>query len=456
MPAGRPHPGDVGQLRCDALDDRGAGVGTLSDLRLHIAGALEGETVQVTIEHLSPHGAHGWGRLDGVVEASPLRVRPVCPAHGSCGGCPLQHLSYEAQVRWKTQLVANALAQAPALRGVATLPCVPAPRPLGYRNQAKYVYGAAPGGPPVLGAYLPRSHRLVDMAGCRVLEAPLDAVAGVIRERAAAHGLPPYDERTRAGLLRHVVARANATGEVLVTLVTAHDRWADARAFADEIRAAAPAVIGVVQNVNATPGNQLYGDDERPLAGRSSLKDAIGSTQVELSSRSFFQLNRDVAALAYDAIRSAAAGVSPGCVVDAYAGAGGIAFTLAPIARRVVAIEQNGAATAAAAAFARLRGEERVRFVTGDVAEHLTAVGAADVVVLNPPRAGCARQVLAATAGLRPRMVAYLSCNPDSLVRDLVALAGHGLATRTVTPYDMLPHTAHVEALALLAPAQAP
>jgi 23S rRNA (uracil1939-C5)-methyltransferase len=173
---------------------------------------------------------------------------------------------------------------------------------------------------------------------------------------------------------------------------------------------------------------------------------------VRLGPRSFAQANRLVAGRAYQDIVAAAARLgSIDRVVDAYAGAGGIALALAPLAREVVAIEENPAACATAQAFLAERGPGRnVRIVIGDVADHLAQVGTAELVVLNPPRKGCSPAVLEAVVQLRPRLVAYLSCSPDSLARDLAALARLGLRTVSVTPYDMLPHTPHVEALALL------
>lgn len=433
---------------CAGLDERGAATAPLGGARLHVAGALPGERVRAVIEHVSPHRpGRAWARLARVLRASPERVAPVCPAYGPCGGCPLQHLDYPAQVRWKGERVAEALARAPALAGVPVAPCVPSPRPLGYRNQAKYVYGPDAGGRTVLGAYVPRTHAIVDMAGCRVVEPVLDEVAAAVRDVLAAAAVPPFDERARTGLLRYVVLRASAAGEVLATLVSARPDLPGAEGLAGRLRAAHPAVAGVVLNVNPTAGNVLFGSDERILDGRGTIEDALGPARVALAPRSFFQINRAVAARAYDEIRRAVAARAPGGrVVDAYAGAGGIAFTLAGEAREVVALEENAAATALAA----WRAPANVRFVTGDVAAHLGALGPAEVVVLNPPRSGCAPAVLAQVARLSPRLVAYLSCHPGTLARDLAVLAGAGLRPTTVLPLDMLPHTPHVEALALV------
>jgi 23S rRNA (uracil1939-C5)-methyltransferase len=379
-------------------------------------------------------------------------VEPVCPAYGPCGGCPLQHLDYQAQVRWKGQRVKEALARYPALAGVPVAGCVSSERVLGYRNQAKYVYGRdQTSGRLVLGAYLPRSHAVVDMAGCRVVEPALDDVAGALRELLEARAVAPFDEVKRTGLLRYVALRANAAGQVLVALVAARP-WPDAEGLARELRQRAPRVSGVVLNLNAAHGNALFGEEERLLDGQSVLEDEIGPARVELASRSFFQLNRETAGRAYHDLQQAAAALGPlERAVDAYAGAGGIAFSLAPWAAEVVAIEENAAATGAAEAFAR-RHRLPVRFVTADAALALGQIPAADLVVLNPPRGGCAPEVLAAVGRLRPRLTAYLSCHPGTLARDLDVLDRLGLRAREVQPYDMLPHTPHVEALALVSP----
>ncbi len=446
--------GQTLSLACDDLDDEGAGTALRDGVRVHVAAALPGERVLATVTHVSSHRPEAWARLDSIEEPSPSRRAPACAAYGSCGGCVLQHFDVAAQLAWKAARVRRALAAHAALRDVPAGEAVPSPRALGYRNRSKLV-AAARGRGVVLGAFAPRSHDVIDLAGCRVSEAPLEELTAALRVLLAEGGVTPYDERTFAGDLRHVVLRANDAGQVLAVFVVARPGTAGIAALARRLRDAHPNVVGVVENVNRTRGNVIYGDEEQPLEGAATIEDRVGGVRLRLSAGAFFQANRDVAALAYAAIARAVA-VRPGDrIVDAYCGVGGIALTLARGAQSaegidILGIEEHAGAIADATAGAELNDARGARFVAGDVAVRLREVSRADVVVLNPPRKGCGPAVVAEVVRLQPRAIAYLSCDPDTLARDLAALAERGYRTRSVTPFDMLPHTPHVEALAVL------
>jgi 23S rRNA (uracil1939-C5)-methyltransferase len=444
-----PRDGETLSLTCDDLDDEGAGTATIGGTRVHVAAALPGERVAATVTHVSSHRSHAWARLDLIEHASPDRRPPACAAYGSCGGCVLQHLDVAAQLAWKATRIARALAAHPALAGAPVSTGVASPRALGYRNRSKLVC-AARAGRALLGAFAPRSHDVVDLAGCRVAEAPLEELAGALRELLAESDVAAYDERTFTGELRHVVLRSNHAGNVLAVLVVARRDVPGVAALARRLRALRPEVVGVVENVNRTRGNVIFGDEEHALDGATTLEERVGDVHLRLSPRAFFQANRDVAALAYAALAREVA-VRPGeRVVDAYCGVGGIALTLARAAGEVVGIEEHAAAIDDAAASAALNGITNARFVAGDVAVCLRDVPRADVVVLNPPRKGCGAAALTEVTRLQPRVIAYLSCDPNTLARDLAALAERRYVVRGVTPFDMLPHTPHVEALAIL------
>ncbi len=440
--------GDRLTLTCTALDADGAGVGIWEGVRVHVAGALPDERVQATVAHRSPHRPDAWASLESIEEPAAGRVSPVCPGYGQCGGCVVQHLAYDRQLVWKWERVANQVIGQPALQSVVVAPCVASPRPLGYRNRAKLVY-ARHGETTVLGAYAPRTHQVVNLAGCKISEDPLDAVAGALLSCLQTHEVVPYDEQLAEGLLRYAVLRANHLGEVLVTLVTAQREWPTGPALGRALMAAASQVGGVVQNVNPSRGNAIYGPEDVPLAGAAHLIDKVGTVHVRLSPTAFFQVNREVAGLLYADVLAACALTGTERVVDCYSGVGGVALTLASRAAEMIGIEEHPSAVEDALASAALNHATRTRFVQGDVAARLRELDAADVIVLNPPRRGCSPAVLAEVARLNPRTVAYVSCAPDTLVRDLTVLAGKGLTVQSIRPYDMLPQTPHVEALAI-------
>jgi 23S rRNA (uracil1939-C5)-methyltransferase len=454
------------ELAITGLDESGAGLAEHEHLLVHVARALPHERVSANLVHTSPHQRpdgrrDAWADLEDVVVASADRVAPVCAGYGRCGGCVLQHLSIEGQRTWKRGRVETALTTVlAAATGAATPPtvaaCVPSPKSVGYRNQAKYVVGRDERGRLILGAYAPRSHHVVDLAGCLLGESPQDAIAVWLRNWLEARAIPPFDERTRTGIIRYVVIRTNEPGEALVTLVTAKIDFPDVGELAQALRDAFPVVVGVVQNVNSTTGNVIFGAEERVIAGAGTITESFGGTSIDIGPRAFLQINRGVAITAYEAIRaalvSASGGQRFGRIVDVHSGVGAIAFSLADLAEEVVAIEVNVAATAAGAAAASRAQKHRVRFVNQDAAMALDEIGAADALVLNPPRAGAGPLVCARIKTLRPRVVAYLSCDPETLARDLADLLDpRGFFTiSSIQPFDMLPHTTHVETLVVL------
>ncbi|HEY4184997.1 MAG TPA: 23S rRNA (uracil(1939)-C(5))-methyltransferase RlmD [Polyangia bacterium] len=450
-------PGAELRVAVTELDSEGAGVGeivapgeTVAPLEVRIPGVLPGEEVTARIEHLSSHRPVAWATFQTLHRLSPERVAPTCAAYGRCGGCVLQHFDYPAQVAWKERAFRKLVAAQPLLADVPVTAAVASPAPLGYRNKSKLVAGSDRAGRLVLGAYAPRTHDVVDLAGCAIAEAPLDALAAQVRTTLEASAVPPYDERRLVGTLRYVILRASATGGILLTLVTATESFPERDALVAALGGIRPALTGIVQNVNPTRGNAIFGTTQLTLGGQPTIDDAIGDVRLCVSSQAFLQANRGVAALAYAAIAAAVVPAAGDVVVDAYAGVGGIALTLAPRVGRVVGIEEHAAAVDDAVASAALNGITNATFVVGDVADRLAEVGRADIVVLNPPRKGCARVVLDRTAALGPRVIAYLSCAPETLLRDLSLLHGLGYRTRHITPFDMLPHTPHLEALAIL------
>jgi 23S rRNA (uracil1939-C5)-methyltransferase len=431
------------ELLCVDWDRDGFGVCPREDGgTVHVPAAVPGDRVLARIEHQSPHRDAAWARLVRVLTASADRVATACPNIGACGGCLLQPAAYPRQLRAKQERVTRAL----AALGCAIAPVVPSPMTLGYRNKAKLV-AAARGHEVYLGSYAPGSHQVVDMAGCRVVEPVLDRVAQSLARLASQHGAIPYDERARAGELRYAILRSNFACQVLLVLVLARDGLPWAQPLAHALVAAHPEVVGVVADINPRTGGALLAGQEQPLVGATELAEQVGPVRLLLPGGAFFQVNRAQASALYTAVRASAALEPDEHVVDAYAGVGGIALTLLPDAGRVTAIEYHPGAAEAAERAATGAPAGRFQIVRADVATGLGAIGRADVVVLNPPRKGCAPAVLRGTAALRPRRIVYVSCDPESLARDLLALRELGYPATSARPFDLLPHTPHVETL---------
>ena len=451
--------GTVLRLRLTSLDDEGAGVGEAGGRRVHVAQALPGDLVDARVEHESPHGPDAWARLVCLVEQSADRVTPACEAFGRCGGCVLQHLDYARQTDWKRDRLMAALAAAGITAPVRA--CVASPTLLAWRNNSKLVFARGEQGRVILGAYAPRSHDVIDLSGCLVGEPPLASIGAILGQEATRLGIVPYDEATATGEVRYALARRNARGEVLVMLVVPVAGAPRIAELAAVLRRAVPEVVGVVENVQPSRGNALVGHvaPDRVLEGAAFLDEQVGGVRMRLSPRAFFQSNRDVAERLYADVAAAAA-LGPGDrAVDVYSGVGGIALTLARDGAEVLGIEVNPEAVVDARAAAVANGA-RARFVAGDAAALLAAEAHPDMraggplaaLVVDPPRKGCDAAVLEACATLAPRRLLYVSCDPTTLARDLRILDERGYRTLRVTPYDMMPHTPHIEALAELAP----
>jgi 23S rRNA (uracil1939-C5)-methyltransferase len=447
--------------RCEVcateLDDAGCGVGPAEDRLVHVADLLPGERAEIAIDHQSPHKPAAWGRVvRRLGAASPDRVAPACPAFGRCGGCTWQHLAYPAQLVEKRRRVVVALAEVPAIKDgrVAVAPAVPSPDVLGYRNKGKYVVGRA-GDHIILGAYAPRSHAVVDTLGCRVVAPIIDEVATWVRGAAQGAALVAYDEATRTGELRYVIVR-EASGDVMIALVVAP---ATPRAKLERVAAAManhPAVRGVVAIENDRRDGAIIptGSSVEVLFGEAHLVEQLAGVPVEVSAGEFLQVNRAQAAAMYARVAELASPRAGLRAVDLFAGLGGIGLHLARAGAEVMAVEIDRDAVA------QLRhAAERARLPltaiaadAGDLPAALRAeLGEApDVVVVNPPRKGLSAGALDLVVALASPTVIYVSCGPEALGRDLLALAAYGWSPDVIEPFDLMPGTAQIETVVRL------
>ncbi|MGE3454882.1 MAG: 23S rRNA (uracil(1939)-C(5))-methyltransferase RlmD [Kofleriaceae bacterium] len=449
--------------RCEVvaseLDGSGHGIarGSGGNGTVHVLDFLPGERAEVAIDHRSPHRAEAWGRVvRRIGPASPDRVAPSCPSFGQCGGCVWQHLAYPAQLIAKRQVVASALAEVPAVRvGRTTVAAVrPSPEQLGYRNKGKYVVGRANNGL-VLGAYAPRSHRVIDTLGCRVVAPIVDEVATWVRGAAERAGLTAYDEPKAGGELRYVIVR-EAAGDVLIVLVVAPGTERAKLATVATAMTKHPAVRGVVVIENGRRDGAIIpaGSEVSVLSGEPHLIEEVGGVAVEVGAGEFVQVNRAQARAMYARVVELAEVTAGQRAVDLFAGLGGIGLGLARAGAQVVAVEIDRDAVARLEVAAKRAGLS-VKAIAADTnalsAELRAELGSApDVVVVNPPRKGLSPAARSLVVELGARCVIYVSCGPASLGRDLIDLAEHGWDPDVIEPFDLMPGTGQIETVVRL------
>ncbi|MEK8130899.1 23S rRNA (uracil(1939)-C(5))-methyltransferase RlmD [Paenibacillus filicis] len=451
------------------LGHDGEGVGRVNGFTLFVQGALPGEKVRVKVLKLKKQ--YGYAKLLGIVEASPDRVDAPCPIYSQCGGCQLQHLSYDAQLRWKRQLVVDNLERIGKLQvagegegestGIVVHPTLGMSEPWRYRNKAQVPIGYNPAGPGseegglVAGFYAQGSHRIIDMDACLIQHEQNDDVVRVVKQAADSLGIRAYNEETGRGLLRHVVARYGFhTGEIMVVLVTNGESIPHRDELVGLIREAVPGVTSICQNINTRTTNVIFGDRTVVLWGRDVIYDTIGDIRFAISARSFYQVNPVQTEVLYRKALDFAALTGEETVIDAYCGIGTISLFLAQQARKVYGVEIVAEAIDDARANAQLNGMRNVQFETGPAEVVIPAWRqqgiAPDVIVVDPPRKGCDAALLETILAMQPERVVYVSCNPSTLARDLRVLEDGGYRTVEVQPVDMFPHTVHVESVALL------
>lgn len=443
-------PGDRLTIEIDNQSHSGDGVGRVDGFTVFVPFSLPGERVKVKVGKVKKTYAHA--QVEEWETTSPDRMEAPCPVFERCGGCQLQHLAYPAQLEMKRSQVANSFARIGGLEGVRVLPVRGMEQPWHYRNKAQVPFGKQHG-ETVAGFYASASHTIVPFSHCMIQQEANDHTIQAVKEAVAELGIPPYEEKSHRGLLRHVMVRTSRrTGDVMVVLVTNSRRLPHKRELIARLKESVPGLASVVQNIHMRRSNTVLGPENRVLWGQGWIEDAIGHVRFRISPHSFFQVNPEQTEILYEEVRRRAALSGNETVVDAYCGIGTIALYLARDAGRVLGVESVAQAVEDARINAKLNGIEHAAFETGAAEVVIPRWGEEgvkpDVIVVDPPRKGCAPELLEAVALMQPQRLIYVSCNPSTLARDAAILAEKGYLTDEVQPVDLFPHTHHVECVA--------
>ena len=375
--------------------------------------------------------------------------RKECPYHKKCGGCEYSGVLYEEQLQIKQKYVAKLLREFGKVE-----PIVGMQYPYYYRNKVHAVYAQKKNGEVICGTYEKDSHRVVDIESCLLENKGSTAIIRDIRGLLRSFKIKPYNEDTGYGLLRHVLVRhAHATGEVMVVLVLASPVMPSKNNFVKALRKMHPEITTVVLNINGRNTSMVLGEQEKVLYGKGYIVDELMGMRFRISAKSFYQVNPIQTKHLYQGAISLADLSGKERVLDAYCGTGTIGMIASRDAKEVVGVELNRDAVRDAITNAKTNQARNIRFVCEDATEYICKAAANkehfDVVLMDPPRAGSTKEFVDAVISLAPERVVYVSCNPETLARDLKWFC-RAYRVETIRPYDMFPLTGHVETVVLL------
>ncbi|WP_045520341.1 23S rRNA (uracil(1939)-C(5))-methyltransferase RlmD [Neobacillus niacini] len=435
------------------LTHDGAGVAKVEGFPLFIPNGLPGEKAQVKV--IKVNKGYGFGRLIEIYEKSPYRVDVLSSEIHKYGGCQLEHISYEGQLKYKENQVRQVLTRIGKLENVLVHPILGMDNnPWHYRNKAQVPVGEKDG-KLIAGFFKPRSHEIVDTDESLIQLPEINEAVQAVKEICNDLGISAYQEESHKGALRHIMARyGNQTGELMVVLVTRTEDIPKKNKLVEEIIARLPKVKSIVHNVNSKRTNVILGEKTTVLWGSEVIYDFIGDVRFAISPLSFYQVNPVQTKVLYDKALEYAGLSGDESVIDAYCGIGTISLFLAQKAKKVFGVEVVPEAIEDAKRNAELNGITNVEFAAGEaevvIPKWYKGGNSAEVLVVDPPRKGCDETFLQTIIEMKPKKVVYVSCNPATLARDLRILEDGGYKTVEVQPVDMFPQTTHVECCVLL------
>lgn len=373
-----------------------------------------------------------------------------CPHSKKCGGCQLQNLDYKEQLAHKERTCIRLLGKFCRVE-----PIIGMENPYHYRNKVQAAFGTTRAGRIISGIYQSSTHNIVAVDSCMTEDEIADRIIVDIRRLLRDFKMTTYNEVTGRGFLRHVlVKRGFQTGEVMVVLVTGTPIFPARNNFTRALLKLHPEITTIIQNVNDRYTSMLLGQNEKTLYGPGYITDILCGLRFRISAKSFYQINPVQTEVLYGKAMEFAELTGKETVIDAYCGIGTIGMVAAKRAGQVLGVEVNRDAVRDARENAKLNRVKNIRFVCADAGDFMVDMANAgehcDVLFMDPPRAGSDTAFLSCALTLAPRRIVYVSCNPETLARDLNFLTKRGYRAEKIQPVDMFPHTDHVETVCLL------
>lgn len=444
---------DMVTVRIEDMGTDGEGIGKVNGFTLFIKDALIGDVVEAKLMKVKKN--YGYARLMNIITPSPDRVEPKCPVCRQCGGCQIQALDYQAQLKFKECKVLGNLERIGGFTDILLEPIIGMENPYHYRNKAQFPVGTDKNGKIVTGFYAGRTHDIIPNTRCYLGAEVNEEILRVVLEYMKKYNISAYNETTGKGLVRHILIRTGFTsGEIMVCIVVNGKKLPRAEKLVDEL-IKIEGMTSITLNVNEKRTNVILGEEVRLLWGTTFIQDSIGNITYRISPLSFYQVNPVQTRKLYETALEYADLKGEETVWDLYCGIGTISLFLAQKAKMVYGVEIVPQAIEDAKGNAELNGIDNAKFYVGKAEDVLPELYEregiyADVIVVDPPRKGCDEKCLETIVKMQPDRVVYVSCDSATLARDLRYLCERGYEVIKGRACDMFPMTTHVESIVLL------
>lgn len=430
----------------------GEGIAKINDFTIFVPNAIKGEKVKILIVKVLK--SYGYGKIIELLEKSIDRVKSDCDTYKRCGGCSLRHIKYEKTLEMKQNAV-QSLVNKILKNKIEVQKTLGMENPYYYRNKAQYPVGKNSEGKAQIGVFANRTHEIIPIQECYIQNKKSQEVAKFVIEFINANNISVYNEKTRKGLVRHIVTKVGVkTNEIMCVLVINGKEIPKEKELVTEVTKKFPEVKTIVKNINTQNTNVVMGKENIVIYGSGYIKDQLGKYIFKISPHSFYQVNPIQAENLYN-IGVQAANISKNDIVfDLYCGIGTISLFMAQYAKKVYGIEIVEQAIQDAKENAKINNIENAEFIAGDVENVLDDLikikkVIPDVIMIDPPRKGMDNKSVENILNIKPKKLVYISCNPATLVRDLAKFEEE-YEVKTIKPVDMFPFTSHVECVAVL------
>ncbi len=444
---------DIITTEIEEITGQGSGIAKIDGMAVFVPQTAVGDKINAHILKVKKN--YAFAKVESIITPSENRIQPDCECYSKCGGCVFRHIAYEEELKIKQRRVFDALTRIGGLHDFDMGEIIGCKSPNSYRNKAQMPVGRDNDGSVITGFFAPHSHRIVKTDSCALQLDEFNAIIRVVKNWITENNISVYDETTHKGLVRHIYLRRSAEGaQIMVCLIINGKNLPNTDTLTEKLILANKNITSIILNINTNNTNVILGNKCITIYGSDTISDTLCGLKFNISPLSFYQVNRDQTERLYALAAEYAELTGSELLIDLYCGAGTIGLSMADKVKSLIGVEIVPEAIQNAKENAKTNGIHNAEFICADAeaAAKLLAKRRTrpDVVIIDPPRKGCAPSVIDSICEMSPSRVVYVSCDPETLARDLKLFDEKGYKTEKVTPVDMFPRTGHVETVVLM------